>query len=186
MTIITPCVRPENLHKIKASLNFDYIAEWIIVYDGKKVQPQFSFTDNEEITEYIHTGNGTSGNPQRNFGLSKVKNQDTYIYFLDDDNTVHPDLYKEFNTFDHHKIYTFDQKRPPEVYPFKECLKGNTIRINKIDTAMFIVHYSICRNIEWVCDKYNSDGIFIVQCYLQNKEKWMYIDKVLAHYNAIV
>ncbi len=186
MTIITPCIRPENLQKIKESLNFDYIAEWIIVYDGKRVQPIFSFTNNENITEYIYSGKGKSGNPQRNFGLSNVKNPNTYIYFLDDDNTIHPDLYKEFATFDHNKIYTFDQKRPPDVYPFKECLKGNTIRINKIDTAMFMVHYSICRNIEWFADQYNSDGIFIVQCYLQNKEKWVYIDKVLSHYNVMV
>ena len=38
LTIITPSYRINNLHEIKKSLNFEYIDEWIIVYDGNKIK----------------------------------------------------------------------------------------------------------------------------------------------------
>ena len=38
LTIITPLYRKNNLLEIKKGLNFEYIDEWIIVYDGNKIQ----------------------------------------------------------------------------------------------------------------------------------------------------
>ena len=38
LTIITPSYRINNLIEIKKSLNFEYIDEWIIVYDGNKIK----------------------------------------------------------------------------------------------------------------------------------------------------
>ena len=37
ITIITPSYRINNLYKIKESINFEYVHEWIIVYDGSKL-----------------------------------------------------------------------------------------------------------------------------------------------------
>ena len=37
LTIITPSYRVNNLTDIKKSINFEYIDEWIIVYDGNKI-----------------------------------------------------------------------------------------------------------------------------------------------------
>ncbi len=37
--------------------------------------------------------NGVVGNTQRNYGLSFVED-DNYIYFLDDDNIIHPNFWK--------------------------------------------------------------------------------------------
>jgi hypothetical protein len=36
ITIITPSYRIDNFKKMKQSINFEYIDEWIIVYDGNK------------------------------------------------------------------------------------------------------------------------------------------------------
>jgi len=38
VTIITPSCRIDNLKKIEQSINFEYIDEWIIVYDGNKIE----------------------------------------------------------------------------------------------------------------------------------------------------
>ena len=38
LTIITPSCRINNLLEIKKSLNFEYIEEWIIVYDGNRIE----------------------------------------------------------------------------------------------------------------------------------------------------
>jgi hypothetical protein len=34
-----------------------------------------------------------SGNEKRNYALTKITNPDTFLYYLDDDNMIHPDLY---------------------------------------------------------------------------------------------
>ena len=37
-TIITPSYRIDNFKKINQSINFEYVDEWIIVYDGNKIE----------------------------------------------------------------------------------------------------------------------------------------------------
>jgi len=192
ITIITPCTRIENLVKIKESIKFEYINEWIIVYDKKKIHenPQIFLNDKDsnKISEYIYEGEGMSGNAQRNYGLDNIKIKNTYLYFLDDDNIIHPDLYSLLSEIKNNKIYTFNQKRPNDVYPYKEFLTGDNIRINNIDTSMFLVDYNLCKDIRWVLNRYNSDGIYIIQCYNKNKNnknRWIYVNKVLSYYNYI-
>lgn len=179
ITIITPCIRPENLLKILPSINFDYVNEWIIVYDGMKIQENpylFANSGNPKIKEYIYAGEGISGNPQRNFGLDRIQNENTYLYFLDDDNSIHKDLYKLLNIIDDEKIYTFNQK---------DRIKGNNISLNCIDTAMFLIDFRICKNIRWQPDIYAADFYYINDCYQQNKNNWIYVDNDLCTYNDI-
>ena len=55
ITVITPCTRPGNLKKIYESLNFDYICEWIIVYDGNKIESNpHIFQENNKIEKYVY------------------------------------------------------------------------------------------------------------------------------------
>ena len=185
MTIITPCIRPKNLLKIKESIDLDYVDEWIIVYDGKKITENPNMFNNDKIKEYVHIGDGISGNPQRNFALDILGDAETYIYFLDDDNIIHPDLYKLLDLVEDDRIYTFDQARPKGVFPYKELLKGNFIEIQHIDSAMALIDYSICKKHRWIIDKYDADGYFIKSCYEENKSNWIYIANTLAYYNKV-
>jgi glycosyltransferase involved in cell wall biosynthesis len=187
ITIITPCIRPDNLKIIEKSINFDYINEWIIVYDEKKIteNPYLFRGKNDKIKEYLYSGDGISGNPQRNYALSKVENEDTYIYFLDDDNIVHPKLYNLLHVLEPNKIYTFNQTRPDYIFPFKSHLLGNNISVYNIDSAMFLVYFKLCKDIRWDTDKYNSDGYYITECYEKNKDAWEFVNKTLAYYNKI-
>ena len=159
--------------------------EWIIVYDGKKIKENPHMFSSEKIKEYVYSGDGCSGNPQRNFALDHVQNPDTYIYFLDDDNLVHPDLYTIINTLEDNKIYTFNQDRPEDIFPFTNNLKGNKIKLQTIDSAMFLVDFKLCKNIRWNTYKYFSDGIYITEIYSQHKNKWVYIDQTLSYYNKL-
>jgi hypothetical protein len=52
------------------------------------------FQGNNKIKEYVCKGEGISGNPQRNYALTKITNPNTVLYYLDDDNILHPNLYK--------------------------------------------------------------------------------------------
>ena len=50
-TIITPSYRIDNLRKIKQSISFEYIDEWIIVYDGNKIESNPSiYEENKKDT----------------------------------------------------------------------------------------------------------------------------------------
>jgi len=187
ITIITPSIRQENLSQIKDSINFDYINEWIIVYDENIIKENpYLFKNESKITEYLHKNEkSTAGNSQRNFALSNIKNKDTYIYFLDDDNIMHPEIYNLFDCLEDNKIYSFNQKRPANIFPFKDVLKGNNIEVYKIDSAMFLIDYNLCKNIEWSIEKYNADGFYIVDCYNSNKDAWIFINNILAYYNIL-
>lgn len=177
LTIITPSYRISNLTKLKDSINFDYVSEWIIVYDGKKItQNPDLFKEEYKVKEYIYNGNGCFGNHQRNYALDKIMNTDTYLYFLDDDNIIHPDLYKLLDVIDNGKLYSFNQHNR---------IKGNNISVGCIDTAMILIDYNLCKNIKWIPDKYEADGYYIKECYELNKKNWVYVDNTLCYYNKL-
>jgi SAM-dependent methyltransferase len=185
MTIITPSYRIDNLIKIKNSLNFDYVNEWIIVYDGSKINENPNIFENDntgKIKEYVYKGPGISGNPQRNFALTKISNPDTFLYYLDDDNTIHSDLYKLMNVIEKNKMYTFDQLNRLKE---NDRLKGNDIVVGNIDTAMVLIHYDLCKNIKWIDDKYDADGYYILECYNNSGFNYIYVNNDLCYYNTI-
>lgn len=179
LTIITPSCRPENLLEIKTSINFNYVNEWIIVYDGSKILSNpnlFENQENNKIKEYVYEDEGISGNPQRNYALNKIADENTLLYFLDDDNIIHPNIYRLLNVIDNNKIYTFNQYNR---------IKGNNINVNYIDTAMFIIPYNLCKNKRWIIDKYQADGYYIKECYDENINKHVYVDNDLCYYNNL-
>jgi len=181
LTIITPCHRLVNIAGIRENINFDYVDEWIIVYDGRKIKKNPEFFKNQEdnkIKEYVYMCNngGVCGNPQRNYALDRITNPNTLLYFLDDDNLIHPNLYRLMNVIDNEKLYTFNQ------YPMS---KGNDIRVSKIDTAMYIVPYNLFKNIRWVSHLPEADGLYIMECYNNNKNIHVYVDNVLCYHNVM-
>lgn len=101
------------------------------------------------------------------------------VYFLDDDNIVHPDFWslEFYSSF----FYTFDQLRDRKNP--KNILWGNKVEIGKIDTAMFIVPKSMC--IDWDKTAYDADGKFIVNIKKENPENHIYIPKIAAYYNYL-
>jgi hypothetical protein len=179
LTIITPCYRQEKIPFLFNSIDFTKIDKWIIVYDTsndrkyKKLYPE-----NSKIIELECTG-GISGNPQRNYGLQFV--DAGHIYFLDDDNIIHPNFWNIVGMLEDKYFYTFDQLRNNSGW----VLKGDTIRVGNIDTAMFIVHKHNIGDIKWVTNKYEADGIFITDIYAQNKEYHKYINTIACYYNKL-
>ena len=172
ITIITPCTRVENLEKIKESINFDRISEWIIVYDSESSN---NFFNDPKISEYsCKSHESISGNAQRNYALERVKNENSYLYFLDDDNLVHPGIF-ELSLIPN-KIYTFNQT---------DGMRGKIIRVGYIDSAMFMVYFPLVKGLRWNLKVYEADGIYIQDCYKFNKSNWEHINKDLCYYNKL-
>ena len=182
LTIITPCTRPVNLMRLKESIPFEHVDKWIIVYD-ESVTPNANLFHEERIQEYGCQGHSIAGNIQRNYALNLIG--DTYVYFLDDDTIMHPDMGDFLKTVEPNHIYTFDQQRNAKEFPFTERLKGDTIEMFHIDTAMFLIDSSLIQDIRWAVDEYTADAIFITECYSNHPESWMYVDRVLSYYNYL-
>ena len=179
LTLITPSYRVDNLMQLKNSINFNYIDEWLIVYDGSKIADNpklFENQENNKIKEFVYHGEGISGNPQRNYALTQISNPDTLLYYLDDDNIIHPNLYRLLNIVDNTKMYTFNQDNR---------LKGNNINIGYIDTAMVIIPYAPYKDERWVVHTYEADGHYICECYHKNSNIHIFVDNILCHYNKI-
>jgi hypothetical protein len=84
LTIITHSYRVNILIEIKKSINFEYTDEWIIVYDRNKIGSNpCIFQGNNKIKEYVYQGEGISGNPQKNYALTKITNPNALLCYLD-------------------------------------------------------------------------------------------------------
>jgi len=102
ISIITPCSRVANLARI--SVGIPDSVEWIVVYDTTDGPPTIRLGTGKE---YFCPG-GISGNPQRNYGVLQASGE--YIYFLDDDNILHPDMIERVSTMlDGDNIVVFNQ-----------------------------------------------------------------------------
>ena len=179
LTIITPSYRTSNLVKIKNSINFNYVNEWIIVYDGDKIlnNPNiFKDENNDKIKEHLFKGDGISGNPQRNYALTQITNENTFLYYLDDDNVIHPDLYILLDVIEENNLYTFNQHNRIKGV---ECIPG------KIDTAMLLIDYKLCKGITWNPPLYDADGHYIQECYKKNSNNHIYVNNDLCYYNRL-
>ena len=89
LSIITPCSRPQNLSRIWPSIPQG--SQWLIVRDAAddtEVPGELKSAPGVEV--HCLAGGGRWGNAQRNLGLSLADRD--YVYFLDDDNVMHPAL----------------------------------------------------------------------------------------------
>jgi len=175
INIITPCSRPQNLETISKSINIPREQyRWIVVFD--LLEKPENIPDNCEWYA-IKDANSTSGNAQRNFALDLITYG--YIYFNDDDTTIHPDLWENIKNLNNDFI-SFKQ-----VWPSGELrLDGKSVTLNNIDSHNFVMNYSLLENTRWILNRYDADGVFANECWLKSGN-YKYIDKVLSIYNSL-
>jgi hypothetical protein len=174
LTIITPCSRPDNLQKVRESIKLK--CEWIICHDS---EDPIKIFDEKWITEIFVQG-GVSGNKQRNMALNYVFSED-FVYFLDDDNLLHPDLIKFFekNKFEH-KGYIFGQDLGDKLrLPDKE-----NIKVNFVDQAQYLLHYTLLHNRRFK-QVYEADGHMIEEIYREFKSQILVTHEVMCYYNKL-
>ena len=180
LNIITPCSRPENLISIGLSINIPLDNfRWIVVFDADEV-PDLSVSKSQfKNTEfYAHRNiNGCSGNSQRNFALDLV--EDGYVYFQDDDTTMHQDLWENIKDLSQDFIH------------FNQSFADGNLRLNTakvgvgyIDSHNFIVSMKLIGDLRWQIDKYEADGIFAEKC-IEKKPSYISINKTLSIYNSL-
>lgn len=176
VTIITPCSRPENLEKMKESMNFNKIEKWYIVYDNRKFEFSKRYENDPKIIEVECKEEGSAGHQCRNKALDMIDSG--MIYFLDDDNIIHPEFWNL--EIDSGKLFTFNQQRSSTT-----VFTGDNPTVGMIDTAQFIFDKSILGDLRFEKDKYEADGIFIHELIERAKDNWVFIDKIACYYNKL-
>lgn len=183
--IITPVSRIENLSKIFKSINWNYVTKWIIVYDKKIIKKNpYLFKNIPSVVELLNfTKNSIRGSGQRNTGIEyllKEKKNNSFVYFLDDDNIIHPNFYNIYKKFKDENIYTFSQQ-----VKIRHIRAGNKFKLYHIDTAMFVTSLTIIKNIRWKMKTHETDYHFIKECLSKNKNRYVCINNVGCYYNYL-
>jgi hypothetical protein len=185
LTIITPSYRQNLLPQIKESIRFEQIKEWIIVYDPTKTYAKKTLFNHPQIRElHIPYKQPWSrlGNSQRDFALELVESG--WIYFLDDDNIVHPSFWEIASTAELPYFYSFDMIN----LDHDSFVKGGNVTRGKIDTAMFLVNKEHIGDIKWsiVGDDVGGDFFFIDKIQQHNPKAHKYIPTIAAYHNKLV
>src|SRR5262249_5508101 len=188
LVFITPCCRPELLAYVYESVLFSIVTRWIIVFDAEQV-PHESLPSvllhHPQITLVATKVKASKyGNAQRQLGLQIARtmyNQDDpFIYFLDDDNMVHPTFYDLFLwcMWSRGVFYTFNQRRNWLTCYGKSCVRG------MMDTAMICLPLSFCP--DWKpSSAYAEDYYFIKSVMKRYADRHVYLNHIAAHYNAL-
>ena len=176
INLVTPCSRPENLAAIAKSINIppeNY--RWIVVFDAPTL-PDIELPNNAEL--YAHQQDESiSGNAQRNYALALIN--DGYVMMLDDDTTLHSDLWSSV------KGYTSD------IICWKQDNKDGTHRVdagkfalNHIDSGSFMVKRPVIGDTQWSVAVYGADGLYAVEVFTKSTSQQS-VDKYLSTYNYL-
>ena len=186
INVITPVSRPENLPQLRQSIlqaQGDSIeVRWILVFDSYSVGSAPAWAHTEYYT-LDSAGKGLSGNPQRNLGLDITT--EGYVYFLDDDNIVHPGLFKKAGEVldAKHRAMVVNQvnkrgKRRLQATP--------GLRPGYVDTAMVIMRRDLIGSLRWEPYNYGADGEFFSTLYQRHPHDFVVLPNLdLSYYNYL-
>jgi hypothetical protein len=180
LVIVTPCSRPENLEKLRKSIQFDndHFQYWIIIYDTRYMPFIKRYENEAKIMEFECKDDGVVGHQIRNMALREIV-REGLIYFLDDDTILHPYFWTIVNNFRPEiNIYTFNL-----LYQNGTILYGNNPTIRNIDTCQFIFHKKAAKNYAFTVDDYCGDGLFIQTLYQENQDSTLFVNSIGAYYN---
>lgn len=196
--IITRCSRTKNILKVKDSIfgnkPDDFEIFWHITFDTT-ILKDISFDilselENDFITlKFAKSIPGDFGHSFINTSLDKIHNG--WIYVLDDDNILHPNLLKSISEhieeFPEKRGFIFNQKVDGKDFTgleYRESTPEN-VKVQKIDMAQFLLKRELIGEKRLISGEYKADGYFIEELYNENSEDFIFIDEVLCYYNYL-
>ena len=191
LNIITPVSRPANIPKISESIKAAMVPEiqieWWLVYDASALPSELPQTTCHFMAvASIVDGKTVSvaGNGQRNSAIDKIT--DGWVYFLDDDTTLHPRLIKA-------------------VAPMLSGIPGCNIAFNQdwpdgkprctispshmhqgtVDTGQVVLARSAIGVLRESAALYHSDGPFIEAVFRAHPSSFIFLNETLSVYNSL-
>jgi glycosyltransferase involved in cell wall biosynthesis len=172
LNIITPFSRTtQNANCIYESLKAiarQIPTRWFIIYqhntEDRLTAWREAVVDSPGLSVLLVKGKTASsyyGNSYRNQAILMLPSEESHwVYFLDDDNILHPDFHQLFDALD----------EEDEVVFFSQTWKSGKLRfapinleVGGVDTAMFLTRAPIIKHYQWTEDQYTADGILAQQ-----------------------
>ena len=174
--IVTPCSRPENLEHLRESIPAG--CTWTVFMDystSKKDVPKGVKVVRSNL-------GGAWGNPLRNLALDYLQASASdidYVYFLDDDNIIHPKWFEAVK----------DSKE--DFINWAQCFRNgdprlhatDSPRVGNIDTASYMVRLGFMGKARFEY-KYEADGLF-AQSLMAGNPKIKTHQDYLCYYNYL-
>jgi O-antigen biosynthesis protein len=194
LNIITRCSRTHLLPQVKNSIDFHHPnieVEWHIIFDTS-VLKDISLSLIQELKNKqtkFHFIEGKPGDllyPQSMEVINKI--YIGFVYYLDDDNILHPNFLNTLSTFtDKDKIYVVDQFVDCKDFTGVEyrIAEPENMRVQGVDIAQIIFPRHVFDSYEFKGD-YCADGILIEQLHTEHPEYFEYISETLSYYNSLV
>lgn len=190
--IITPVSRPQNLpalsQSIKAALIPEITVEWWIVYDAEAQTTELpGVTCHFLAAHSMANGKRVSvaGNLQYNSALDQI--QDGWVYFLDDDTTLHHRLIKAVAPLLLNIPgcnIAFNQNMPDGTR--RLTVSPDHMRVNAVDTGQVVLcRESIGTIRRTPADAYCGDGRMIEAVFKAHPNSFIFLNEALSCYNRI-
>lgn len=182
--VITPISRPKNLPALYKSLcdHLPMAWRWWCIFDRRvKLPPKPPQWRDVAYWGYAPEGPSVAGYGQRNFALDQIL--DGWIYFLDDDNLIHPRLIPTWSEaireYPQAWWFIFRQVRPNgAIYLRATCPP----RINHVDIGQSMIHRKVI-GAQRFENQYCADGILFER--LAQQFEPVCVDVEATFYNAL-
>jgi len=194
--ILTRCSRVNNLDKVRASIfdNYNGDVKWHILFDTTRLKDisaeLLARLNNPKIQLHFVTGNGMDYLYPQISDLAKTFDNG-FVIVVDDDNTVHPNFFKEVNkeikqSDGTQKIFVVNQFVGGKDFTGLEVreAKPENMKYQGVDIAQLIFHHSVFNEYKFT-GHYAGDGIFIDKVFAENPNWFSYIPKELCYYNYL-
>ena len=197
ISIITRCTRTSNLLTIKEGvLNSPkgVNVNWHIVFDTgalKDIDAEVLSNLTDTVNVKLHFVKGQRGGllyPEVSDIIRTIKSG--WIYLLDDDNIIHEDFYKTIKASiknlpiaQVHIVSQLVAGRDFTGQEIRVASRENTA-FQKIDIAQMVINRSIFDTHSFSAN-YAADGFFIEEVLKTHGDSFVWIDKVLCHYNYL-
>lgn len=182
LNIITPCTRINNLKKLEDSIYSitNMVVKWHICFDTDTIPTITPILIDHKLYCTKSNGYERSGNKQRNLILNNIN--DGFIFFLDDDNIIHPNLNKILSDVTYGENYIFTQIFKNGVIRLKP--HNNCIYPGRIDSAQILVS-SMYLNEKtiWPLTVYLAEAFFVKT--INNIHPFVYINEIGSFYNYL-
>lgn len=215
--VVTPCSRPQNLYILAQSFFTcpkELDIRWYIYFDTTKVDVDKeansinSFLDQLQLNlphlkvttrSVTYPKKTLGGYGQRNLAIDWIQQNvgGAYIYALDDDNILYPDLLStiQFYSEKYKNLYKgfifsqiYDAEPTNESHKWKYLIRiadKEFVKPCYIDIAQYLVHTDLIGDIRIEADNSNGDGKFIQEIYEKNPNSFLFLIQPLCYYNSL-
>lgn len=195
LIIVTPLSRVNNLPLIYENLLLNSATlklHWMIMVDEKihheiqRIQNAIVSTETLQVSVLASPSkNNLAGHGHKNVALEMLGEND-WVYFLDDDNIIHPSLLKFISEND--LFNSCDGIVVAQVWKngaVRLNVSSDKIKVCHVDTASTVLSMRAIGETRFREGDYVADGYFIEEVYNKNSDKFLLFDIPMCYYNYL-